>query len=54
MTIGKFYLVTPLLANSYPNEVLKAELTLGGETCSLLVCVLEQPRVETSSAGPNW
>ena len=31
MTIGKFYLVTPLLANSYPNEVLKAELTLGGE-----------------------
>ena len=62
MTIGKFYLVTPLLANSYPNEVLKAELILGGEgpnavlckTCSLLVCVLEQPRVEKSSAGPNW
>jgi len=24
------------------------------KTCSVLLCVPEQPRVDNSSAGPNW
>jgi len=24
------------------------------KTCSVLLCVLEQPRVDNTSTGPNW
>ena len=39
--------VAPALGGVEPNAVLC-------KTCSVLLCVLEQPRVDNCSAGPNW
>jgi hypothetical protein len=37
----------PAFRDAEPNAVLC-------KTCSVLLCILEQPRIDNSSAGPNW
>ena len=42
-----YWLSVPALGGVGPNDVVC-------KTCIVLLCVFEQPRVDNSSAGPNW